>query len=142
MKLAKQAGSLVIAIIVLTATMGVAVNKHYCQGRLVETTVFVKTKHAHCQQIITAKQHCPYHEISNSKEEQCCSEESEFYQIDDLTNISKLSVKFQPVLFQAEIHYIVTNIFSLQENNFHTYKNYKPPLIAQDVTVLVQSFLL
>ena len=143
MKLVNQIGSLVLVLVVISATMGVTVNKHYCQGRLVETAVFVKTKHAHCQQIITAKQqHCPYHEISNSKDEQCCSEESEFYQIDDPSNISKLSVKFQLVLFQLEMLYIVTDIFSLQENNIHTYKNYKPPLIAQDVTVLVQSFLL
>ena len=143
MKLLNQIASLVLALVVISATMGVTVNKHYCQGRLVETAVFVKTKHAHCQQIITSKkQPCPYHVISNSKEEQCCSEESEFYQVEDLTNISKLSVKFQPVLFQAEIIYMVTDIFSLQENNFHTYKKYKPPLIAQDVTVLVQSFLL
>jgi len=143
MKLVNRIASLVLAMVVILATMGVSVNKHYCQGRLVETAVFVKTKHAHCQQIITAKQQpCPYHVISNSKEEQCCSDESEFFLVDDPSNISKLSIEFKPLALQAVVLYFVADLFSDQEDILITQINYKPPLIAQDVTVLVQSFLL
>ena len=143
MKLAHQIGSLVLALVVIITTMGVTVHKHYCKGRLVETAVFVKTKHSHCEQKMAMKMdHCQMHDSKPIAKDDCCSEKSEFYLIDDLCNITELSVEFKSLSLQAVVLYFVTDLFSDQENILITHKKYKPPLIAQDVHILVQSFLL
>ena len=142
-KLANQIGSLFLAAVVITATMGVTVNKHYCKGKLVETAVFVKTKHSHCDQKIAMNiNHCQMHQSMTKAKDDCCSEESEHFQVDDPSKISKLSIEFKPLALQAVVLYFVADLFSNQENISANPKKYKPPLIAQDVTVLVQSFLL
>ncbi len=143
MKLVNQIGRLVLALAFIITTMWVTVNKHYCKGRLVETAVFIKTKHSHCEQKMAMKMdHCQMHNSKSVAKDDCCSEKSEFYLIDDLGNITEQSVEFKSLSLQAVVLYFLADLFSDQENILITHIKYKPPLIAQGVIVLVQSFLL
>lgn len=143
MKLANQIGSILLAVVVISSTIGVTVNKHYCGGKLVETALFVKTNHAKCNQMKSMDiEQCPMHAPKPMTKEDCCTEESDLFMVDDPGKISKFYVEFQSLSLQAVVLYFLTDLFSDQENILIAHKNYKPPLIAQDVTVLVQSFLL
>lgn len=65
----KKAATILFAFIYLQASVGVAINVHYCMGQLANAGVFVDSKGCVCEDF--------------EQEGDCCDDESYFYQLDD-----------------------------------------------------------
>ena len=123
----KKVLSISLMFLLLAATVGVQMNKHYCGDKLSRVSLLVKLV-------------CGCGEMDD--EEDCCRNESEMLQVeDDFTAFSND--------FQENIAFVATVFVTLdlplldQDVDDNTaYLNYKPPLLHFDVPVLVQSFLI
>lgn len=77
---------------------------------------------------------CPKH---------CCDDQQEEYKVEDLSKVNH-NYDFSPDLqLISAIHYaVILDELYLKDTYKPRYLNFKPPLIEQDIPVLVQSFLL
>ncbi len=117
----------------IVASSGLTLNKHYCMGELRSVAIH---KHApNCYELIGE---------DGDMEMDCCENTSDLYQVDDEQQLTKLSVDLKPDLkLVASVTFFLLDLAIIDApSNQSEYLNYKPPLIAQDVPVLVQSFLL
>ena len=123
----KRAGAIFLLLLFLTPTFGFCVHRHYCGDHLKEVNLFVDVDESNCCGDI-------------EKEMNCCKDEEVVFQLDvDYsanspiaipTDFKILVVLFQDVWFRA-----------VAEENF-SFLRYKPPTLAQNIPVLVQSFLI
>lgn len=118
-----------LSMVLLIATTGVAISKHYCGGEL--STVEVGHEKIHC---------C---DESDDMADDCCQDEQ-------LTFL--LEQEFQLSAFQFDCHILsvtsllpfldLSALFVAQETYKTEFKPYLSPPIAQDLPVMLQSFLL
>lgn len=128
-----------MALLVLIASMGFTINKHYCGGEL--KNVAINKQAELCVMCKAAEEKKACHNPQDKKS--CCENEQDNVKISDLTLVKKIDKQFlvdfnfvavAPVLLE-NIHIDLLSV-SLQ------LKEYAPPLIAHDIPVEVQSFLL
>ena len=128
MRALKNIANTLLAIILLIATTGVTLNKHYCMGRLMSIAV---NEHA---------THC-----FDGEEEQmpCCKDVSEELKIEEITTTG-FDFDATPDLFQlAIVSYVLLEDPILDDDpDKPHFQHYSPPLPDKDITVLVQSFLI
>ena len=117
---------IILSVLLLTATMGMAVSKHFCSGTIVSLKLFGESK-------------------SCCGDSDCCHNENHFYKLQD--DISAAQVQDAPQL--AEIDILVSIPGSLElpgvaENNNHIilFTDSPPPPKIQKVLSLKQSYLL
>lgn len=128
-----------MAALMFLTSMSFAMDMHYCKGELKSLSIFGKAKSCHEQK---AAPTCPHHAKMQQQQEDnnCCDNESTFVQAD----IDKVfsSVEFadlqQFVLAFVQVFFVEQDF----EQQVSAFEHYKPPLIAQDIPILVQSFLL
>lgn len=129
MILFRKIANVFLAILLLVATTGVTLNKHYCMGRLKSVAIFASAN--------------PCSENGVPTPMPCCEDTSEQLKVDELTKAS-FDFKGTADLYQiAAIAYVLLeqNYLSLDENK-PAYYNYSPPLPDQDIRVLNQVFLI
>ncbi|MFY0652896.1 MAG: hypothetical protein JXQ96_12710 [Cyclobacteriaceae bacterium] len=119
-----------LALTVLMGSTGISLHKHHCMGMVRDISFF----------------HAPDTcggEMEMNDDMGCCHNTSEEYKADDYHQITvkyQLAPKFEYIAsFNFEIESIASAGFDKTQFKF---LNYKPPLIAQDLPILVQSFLL
>lgn len=123
----KRVFTISIALLLLVATTGVTLNKHYCMGRLKSVAIFASAN--------------PCSENGVPTPMPCCEDTSEQLKVDDLTKAS-FDFKGTTDLYQiAVITYVLLeqNYLTLEEDK-PAYYNYSPPLPDQDIRVLNQVF--
>ncbi len=132
MKQFNNIATIFLAGLLMLSTVGVTLNKHYCMGRLKNVAVFEEAKS--CAEKMGMEEDCP---------KNCCDDESHELRIKEL-NKATFDVDLTPDLkLVATITLFVHSLgaeSSLIETPDYTY--YKPPLIEQDIPILVQSFLI
>ena len=122
-----------MALLLVVATMGVTMHKHYCMGRVQDVAYFQESKS--CADLLGMDEEvCPPN---------CCKDTHEEFKVDDL---SATAFSFD---LDTDFHLLHAFTYLLLDFNVLTapthqvaYQNYRPPLIEQDIPVLVQSFLL
>lgn len=133
MQALKKIAHLSLALLLVIATMGVTMHKHHCLGRVKDVSFFEKSQH--CAEMMGMEQEdCPM---------SCCKDTKEEFKVDEL------SVTVYSFDLDTDFHLLSTityvlldiSILEVPTQNF-AYRNYKPPLIEQDIPVLVQSFLI
>ncbi len=124
----KNIANTLLAIILLIATTGVTLNKHYCMGRLKSIAV-----NSHAEQCF------------DNEEDQmpCCKDISEELKIEEVTTVD-FDFDATPDLYQlAIVNYVlledITADFEFAKPHF---KHYSPPLPDRDIPVFIQSFLI
>ncbi|MEM6813813.1 MAG: hypothetical protein AAF600_05415 [Bacteroidota bacterium] len=130
MKLLKNILHYFLALVLLAATTGVTLNKHYCMGRLKSISVLQEAKSC----LADHGRVCP---------KNCCEFEQEEYKVEDLNKVNH-NYDFNPdvhLISSAEFAIILDTLFT-PDTSTPDYLNYKPPLIEQNIPVQVQSFLL
>ena len=134
---------------VILASAGIMVSKHYCQGEFKNLALFVEAEQCHEVKTRKAEAHC--HSGKNTcqslgsedkQEKKCCENKTVFLETDDFISTmapSKISPEFQLIA----VTFILSNdfLFSTEKRSLK-FLNYKPPLIELDIPVLVQSFLI
>ncbi|MEO1050517.1 MAG: hypothetical protein AAFX87_07815 [Bacteroidota bacterium] len=85
---------------------------------------------------------CGGDEASSMRDMPCCEDISEEYKVEDLQKVN-FDFTSANLSFIAVVTYVLLDVDLLSVSASHDhYLNYKPPLIAQNVPILVQSFLL
>ncbi len=123
-----------MAMILLVSSIGVVMHKHYCMGRLKNVALFTKADSCMSAMGLADNEPCPMG---------CCEDTVEEYKVDNLEK-GHFTFDARPDLqLLAVFVYSVVQLNLDNETSDHNpYQNYKPPLIAQDVPVMVQSFLI
>ncbi|MEP5614455.1 MAG: hypothetical protein ABJP45_19540 [Cyclobacteriaceae bacterium] len=114
-----------LAVLLLVATTGVTLNKHYCMGRLKSVAVFVSANTC---------------EAGKEDPMPCCKDTSEELKVNELT---KASFDFKATadlyLLAAITYVLLEDTYSSADKQVEFY-NYDPPLPEQDIRVLTQVF--
>jgi len=133
MQLLKNIVHISLAVLLLVATMGMSINKHYCMGQLKSVAIYMDAPN--CFDLAGEK---------GKSSMGCCETTSDFFQVDD----DRQSVSYQ---FDIEADYTLLYAYGEYESGKMALlssrvpqKNqyYKPPIPEQDVLIKVQSFLI
>lgn len=117
-----------LTLILLVSTTGVALSKHYCGGE------FSAMEVGHDQ-----IQCC---EQPEEMPDGCCQDEKLTFQVEESYQLSHF--QFESALFIAAIfpNIDLSWLFETSSEVHTSYKPYHSPPIAQDIPVLLQSFLI
>jgi hypothetical protein len=120
----RQIGAIISVLILWLSTTGFSVNKHYCQGELVGTSLFT-----------TSSCTCGDEEMPMD----CCTSETDYFQLDDV-----FPPAIQAAAFESVIAIPVYPTFNKQSTVFNIsqsqYKLYKPPAWHVDILIDIQTF--
>lgn len=134
MKVFAKILNVILAMLLLLSTSGVTLHKHYCMGELENIAVFQKAKSCLEKLGIDKEGSCSM---------KCCEDVEEEFKV---TNLNKVVSNIN-LIPQWQILAIFTylsvdfDLLAIFKTNT-SYLNYKPPLIDEDISVLIQSFLL
>lgn len=128
MRIAKNILNSLLAIVLLIATTGVTLNKHYCMGRLKSVAV---NEHA---------QHCFEGEAEQMP---CCKDVSEVLKVEEITTVA-FDFDANPDLYELALidHILLKDISFTLEQDEPELLHYDPPIPDRDIPVLIQSFLI
>jgi hypothetical protein len=130
-----------LALLVFISSSGLVLNKHYCMNELKNIAIFFKAKSCHEESIMA---NCSMHKhlVSHEKKD-CCNDETEYIKSDiDQMQTTADVLSFQQIV-QPGMALLLSNedSSSFYKQLIH-YLNYKPPLLACNVLVRFQAFLL
>ena len=140
-----------MALLIMISSTGLAVDMHFCQGKLKSINFFGEAKSCH-EIAINDVISCKHHQgtMKNTQEDnytkskkECCENKFIYLQLDQdqqtYTNeivlnqqLKQFLTAFQ-IVFLSGFDHIIVNVVAQ--------KHYKPPLIPKDIPVLIQSFL-
>ena len=117
--------------LLLMASAGVTLHKHYCMGRLQNVAVFNQSEA------------CDGMSEEMSRMMGCCHDTAEVLKIDDLKKVSE-QIKIMPDLkLVVDLSFIAVDFDLPSVSELPTdYLHYKPPLIERNIPVLFQSFII
>jgi len=137
MKSIRHIVSFFLATIVLIASVGVTVNFHLCAGQVQSIALFVKAQP--CKMDVPKS--CQKHE---QKRKGCCEEQSLVLKGKEtnaeVKTVTQLTPSFNLIAVILPVLYSIVNLDATVTTA--QYAQYKPPLLEQDITVLVHSFLI
>jgi hypothetical protein len=143
---------IIFAFTVSFSTGGFWINNHYCQDKLVDTSLFfgfgnccegeaesccAAEASGHCD---TEKTSC--NKKSHEEKDGCCDNKSSFHKLDQNLDIQK--IKFKSFNSLSEWNAIIPTFnILLPKLDKHTFQyfNYTPPLIVFDPQVWLHTFL-
>jgi len=143
--------ALTMVLLMFFTSVGFTVDMHYCQGKLKTFNFFGEAKS--CHDIGQGMKDCPFHKkmeaASKSNEstiskKDCCSNKTIHFQADqDQQNQIDNALVVSPQLQYFVIAFIEVFInSSVIETDKPSFALYKPPLIAKDTYVLLETYLL
>lgn len=137
-KILKHITTFFMALLVLVASMGFTLNKHFCGGELKQVAINKQVEL--CVMCKAAEEKPACHK---EQDKDCCENQQDKVEINDLTLAKKIDKQIQSDFnFIALAPILLSNIHvDLSSNSIHL-KEYAPPLIAHNIPVEVQSFLL
>lgn len=138
-KVALNTISILLTLLVVSSTCSFTVEKHFCGNTLVGKGVFSSPKK--CQ---TEMHSCGVEESFHMKmkKDSCCSNKKENIDGQDELKIASFSFDFLSQNIIIPIILISGNLLQELERQTIPHKYYKPPLLAADVQVLYQVFLI
>ena len=141
---------LVVALAILTTSVGFSIDMHYCQGNLKNISFIGDAQTCSNKAAQMKPNHCAKKEMSCHKQagssdvlshDGCCSNNSVSVQLEeDFLTASQIVVEHN----QAQFLLAFVSSYLILESRYETsipYKNYKPPLLDKDISVLTQTFL-
>jgi hypothetical protein len=138
----KQVLAIFLALLMLTTNVGITFATHYCGGKAVKTTLSLGQDDIDCGM---ADMDTPCENPSESptvKRKNCC--ENKYTQVTIEGDYNTPAVVKTAVDFQFIAVFVVTyiNLYSFNASTEAEYTGYSPPLLALDIPVLIQSFLI
>jgi hypothetical protein len=119
-----------LSLMLLVATTGMAISKHYCGGELSQVEMGVE------------KMHCC--DDPQDMPEDCCSDEHITFQIpQEDFQLSHFDFECAELALIAALPYLdFSGLFAEQADFTPPFDPYTSPLIAHDLPVMLQSFLI
>ena len=139
-KLSFKIGALMLAFTVLFSSLSIGIDKHYCGDMLFSKAIFLQAEDCGME-MATA---CPGHSTSEQyvQQESCCHDVQIIIEGND---VNQTASQLQTLkTFKVLVPLNIGINFALVDTQKHLafYKDYAPPLIVQDIPVLIQSFLI
>ena len=122
----KKFNHIILSVLLLVSTMGLAISKHYCDGSLISISVFAEAE-------------------SCCGASDCCHNETSFYQVDDyfsLASVSEIPVAFEVDLIGFALLPVLINEAIVNEVQDFLVTESPPPLKIQITLSKRQVYLL
>lgn len=138
--------SIFLAFQVLLSSLSFNIGMHFCGDQLQSLALFEKAQPCeHAKPNQPESSSCPFHKTAaNDEKKGCCGDKSIKIEGQEHESIiSTVSFDFTP-----QIHFLAAYIYTPVENPFYEglhspqYHHYKPPLIRQNIPILIQTFLI
>ncbi|GMQ27396.1 HYC_CC_PP family protein [Algoriphagus confluentis] len=136
----KASVSILMALLVFFASVGMAKTTHFCMGMEMKSELGFGEKHVDCGM------NMPMDHSENDTDNQhdpnsCCENVTTQLQVDDEVSLKKAEIQFNLTFAVALIQVFVFSLdLTTAENT--PLPDYLPPPIEQDLQVLYQSFLI
>lgn len=131
-----------LSALVLVASMGFTLNKHFCGGELQKISLNKEAENCPmCKEI--AKLPACHKKALEKEKDGCCENTTDQVETSDFSlskTVEKQSI--QDFQFIAFTYVLLADIHTLDQNSELLNKEYSPPLIEHNIPVEVQSFLL
>ena len=134
MKALKSIFSALLALVVLVSATSFTIDKHLCMGRVQSVAILHEAAP------------CPMEMMTNTPMtamEGCCQDTQTIIEGNELQvkNLKPVALEYQSLWVASLAHVIET--FDLESAiTYASHPLYKPPLLDQDLPVLIQSFLI
>ena len=144
--------ALTMALLMFFSSMGLAMDMHYCGGKLKSVSLFgeAKTCHELAAEENAPMKNCPHHKKMMAEKQDCseakncCSNKTVHLQADQDQQVQNADFTVSNQLKQFVTAYVT--IFFLNDLNVERettpFAHYQPPLIPKDISILHQIFLL
>lgn len=139
MKLIRTILTLTLALLVVFSSVGMTITQHLCAGEVMATAFFSHSANCEMDKQREALPDCH----KPVMDDDCCQNQTLVLEVEDEQQVSptfKLSVP--DMTFIAAFTAVWSALFDLYEPAYTHVPDYAPPYLAQDIPVLVQSFLL
>lgn len=137
MKLTRTILTLTLALLVVFSSLGMTITQHLCAGEVMATALFSHSPACEMEQQRKALPDCHQPVMDDD----CCQDQTIVLEDEQqLSPTFKLSVP--DMTFLAAFTAVWTSLFQLYMPASTQVPDYVPPVLAQDIPVLVQSFLL
>ncbi|PVY42256.1 HYC_CC_PP family protein [Pontibacter virosus] len=139
MKLIRTILTLTLALLVVFSSLGMTITQHLCAGEVMATVFFSHS--ADCEMEKQRENLPDCHKPA--MEDDCCQDQTIVLEVEDEQQLSptfKLSVS--DMTFIAAFTAVWSAIFEIYAPAYSHVPDYAPPMLAQDIPVLVQSFLI
>ncbi|MBD1396430.1 hypothetical protein H9Q13_04580 [Pontibacter sp. JH31] len=139
MKLIRTILSLALAWLVVFSSLGMTITQHLCAGEVMSTAFFSHSAACEMEKQRESLPDCHKPAMADD----CCQDQTIVLELEDeqqLIPTFKLSVP--DMTFIAVFAAVWTSLFELYQPAYTHVPDYAPPSLAQDIPVLVQSFLL
>ena len=141
--------ALTMALVMFTSSVNLAIDMHYCQGKLKSVSFLGKAESCH-DMASAMMPNCPHHQKMIEKTEgcsmdkkDCCDSKTILIQsdVDEINTSSKIVVSQELQQFVVAFIEVFFNN-NYVENIAPNYQYYYPPIVVKDIPVLHQSFLI
>lgn len=133
---------ILLAVLVFVSSSGLVFSKHYCQGVLKNTSLFVEATPCHgATKVAICPRHAPAQEDGINKKG-CCDTQTDFLKVEDaqLSTAADFLTFDTPALLAALFFFLPFEVIAVDDKTQH-HLHYKPPLIVCDLPVSLQTFL-
>ena len=133
----RKISAILMAFVVLFSTMSFTVSEHYCGHKLVDVGLFSKAESCGMElQKPASSNDCEL------KKSNCCKDEVKQFTGQNELNTSFSTLNFEQQVFVASFTYAYLNLFEGLAVKIIPFKNYTPPLVDKEITVLYQVFII
>lgn len=141
--------ALTMALVMFTSSVNLAMDMHYCLGKLKSVSFVGKAETCH-DMMSSEMSDCPqYQEFMGKTKEcsldrkDCCENKSVHIQSD----VDELETSSELVVSQQLQNFVIAYVEVFLKNNYvqktsQSFQYYHPPVVVKDIPVLHQSFLL
>lgn len=138
-KLSFKITSFLLAFTMLFSTLSFSVDKHYCGNQLFSESIFSHARDCGMQQMNL----CDKKATSNAiKSNGCCHNVQVFIQGQNLEQKALTAIALELSQVALIVDFKAFNFEQAYQHHPVAYQNYTPPLLVNDIPVLVQSFLI
>jgi len=132
----------ILALVLFISSSGIVLHQHFCQGKLKDVAIFAKAKPCHDQHQSAKKPACPFHPPAEMPDD-CCDDQTDFVKSEQDQQLSNFSYKvFQTLTSAALIPPAINWKLPIVDYITPLYRNYKPPPLVCNRSVLLQTLLL
>lgn len=132
--------TLSLALLVVFSSLGITITRHLCAGEVMSLAVFSHS--AACEMDQQKEKLPPCHQPA--ADEDCCQDQTIVLEVEDQKTLSSSAFQLSvpDMTFVAAFSAVWTSLFDFYAPAYTHVPDYSPPVIIQDIPVLVQSFLL
>ena len=128
-----------MAMLVLFSTLSFTINSHFCEGTLVDSTLFKEAK--------TCGMHMEMHDSSSSSSSSenmmgCCSNEEEYIAGQDELQLSVDTLSLEQQLWFFSFTYTYYFFFEAHDSKDNVPREYPPPILVKRIYQLDETYLI